>query len=289
MKLRGHDDVRSFLTAATPLLARDEARHNLVFGICSTLVETPDAYPTRFLWTVEANGEVAWAAVMTPPFNLVVAQPTEPQVLEFAAQALHEQDITLPGVTGALPEVDEFAAPWEHVTGARRRKRMAQGIYAVETPQLPSGVRGGLRIADAADRELVLQWLREFTAEAMPAGSPMLDMEQIVDRRIESETGGFALWVDGEETVSMSGYGGGTPNGTRVGPVYTPPALRRRGYAGALVAELSRRLLAEGRRYCFLYTDLANPTSNRVYVQVGYELVCESAEYAFEAGPPARP
>jgi hypothetical protein len=63
--------------------------------------------------------------------------------------------------------------------------------------------------------------------------------------------------------------------------VYTPPRFRRRGYASALVAELSRRLLDDGRDYCFLYTDLANPTSNRIYMDVGYELVCESADYAF--------
>ena len=49
-----------------------------------------------------------------------------------------------------------------------------------------------------------------------------------------------------------------------------------------LVAELSRQLLDDGRDYCFLYTDLANPTSNRIYIDVGYELVCESADYAFE-------
>jgi hypothetical protein len=55
-----------------------------------------------------------------------------------------------------------------------------------------------------------------------------------------------------------------------------------RGYASALVAELTRRLLEGGRDYCFLYTDLANPTSNRIYQQVGYERVCDSAEYAFK-------
>jgi uncharacterized protein len=288
-ELRAHEDVGSFLEAATPLLVSDEARHNLIFGICSTILEAPDAYSAQFLWTVEADGDVAWAGVMTPPFNLVVAQPREQEALEFAARALYEQDVALPGVTGALPEADDFAGAWERLAGVRRRKRMAQGVYAIETPRLPPGVSGSFRFAGSSDRELVLQWLRDFTAEAMPPESPRLDMETIVDRRLASETAGFALWVDAGQVVSMSGFGGGTPNGVRIGPVYTPPPLRRRGYAGALVAELSRRLLAGGHTYCFLYTDLANPTSNRVYVQVGYELVCESAEYAFEAEEPARP
>jgi uncharacterized protein len=92
------------------------------------------------------------------------------------------------------------------------------------------------------------------------------------------------LWDDGE-AVSVAGFGGETPNGIRIGPVYTPPELRGRGYATALVAELSAQLLAEGRRFCFLYTDLANPTSNAIYERIGYVRVCESAEIAFEAAP----
>ncbi|MBA2569295.1 MAG: GNAT family N-acetyltransferase [Actinobacteria bacterium] len=73
----------------------------------------------------------------------------------------------------------------------------------------------------------------------------------------------------------MTGFGGPTPNGIRIGPVYTPPELRGRGYASALVAKLSSSLLAGGRRFCFLYTDLANPASNKIYERLGYVRVCE--------------
>jgi predicted GNAT family acetyltransferase len=88
------------------------------------------------------------------------------------------------------------------------------------------------------------------------------------------------LWDDGGP-VSFAAFGNPTPNGIRIGPVYTPPELRRRGYASALVAELSTRLLAD-RRFCFLYTDLANPTANKIYERIGYQRVCESAEIVFE-------
>jgi predicted GNAT family acetyltransferase len=114
------------------------------------------------------------------------------------------------------------------------------------------------------------------------ARSPHSPLESLVDRRIASDTAGFAFWEVGTETVSFSGFGGATPHGIRIGPVYTPPELRRRGYAGALVAQLTQHLLDSGREHCFLYTDLANPTSNHVYTEVGYELVCESVDYAFD-------
>jgi predicted GNAT family acetyltransferase len=89
------------------------------------------------------------------------------------------------------------------------------------------------------------------------------------------------LWDDGEP-VSLCGYGGRTPHGNRIGPVYTPPELRGRGYGSAVTAHATKEQLDAGRDYCFLYTDLANPTSNKIYMNIGYEFVCDSAEYAFE-------
>jgi predicted GNAT family acetyltransferase len=62
--------------------------------------------------------------------------------------------------------------------------------------------------------------------------------------------------------------------------VYTPPACRGRGYASALVAELSQRVLGRGERV-ILYTDLDNPTSNAIYQRIGYVAVDESIRYAF--------
>jgi hypothetical protein len=88
------------------------------------------------------------------------------------------------------------------------------------------------------------------------------------------------LWEDGEP-VSLAAAGGPTPNGIRIGPVYTPPELRGRGYASALVAELTRVQLEGGRRFCFLFTDLANPTSNRIYQRVGYEPVTDVDQWSF--------
>jgi hypothetical protein len=81
--------------------------------------------------------------------------------------------------------------------------------------------------------------------------------------------------------VSLSGYSGPTPTGIRIGPVYTPPPHRRRGYATSLVAEQSRWLLERGHRSCFLFTDLSNSTSNSIYAAIGYRRVCESMEYRF--------
>ena len=82
----------------------------------------------------------------------------------------------------------------------------------------------------------------------------------------------------------MCGVGGPTPNGIRIGPVYTPPEFRGRGYASACVAAASQLQLDAGRRFCFLFADLSNPTSNHIYQEIGYEPVGDVDRYVFEAG-----
>ena len=90
------------------------------------------------------------------------------------------------------------------------------------------------------------------------------------------------LWIADGKPVAWAGVGGRTPNGIRIGPVYTPPEERGHGYASAVVAAASQAQLDEGRTFCFLFTDLANPTSNRIYQAIGYEPIGDFDEYHFD-------
>jgi uncharacterized protein len=273
------DDVTVFLESAGPLLLADEARHNLILGLAGTLRDDPSVYTDYDLWLVEDGGEAVGAALRTPPYNLVLARPHEPGALDALVAAIDDQ---LPGVVGALPEVEAFATAWSAKSGAKARRRMSQGVFALERVIPVAAVPGAMRDANDGDRPLLLEWLRAFGVEALHDEEP--DEERLtgfIDHRLKSAKAGLVLWED-DGAVSMAGFGGGTPNGIRVGPVYTPPELRGRGYASALVAELSTTLLKRGHRFCFLYTDLANPTSNRIYERIGYERVCDSAEIVFD-------
>ena len=281
MELRELDSGDDFLAAAGPLLLRDEPRHNLIFGICNTLRQAPDAYPEFHLWLVEDAGKVVAAALRTPPFNLALAQPHVPDAVPFLAHELHGRHVDLPGVTAAVPEADAFAAAWERVAGVRARRRMRQGIYGATEGRPPEGVPGRIRPIAEEDRGLVVGWLNEFAAEVLPPDAPHADAQAAFERRLAGTTGRYLLW-ETEEPVSLAGYGGATPHGIRIGPVYTPPHVRRRGYASALVGTLTHDLLTGDRNFCFLYTDLDNPTSNRVYQDVGYQFVAESVDYAFD-------
>jgi hypothetical protein len=278
------DDAGTFLEDAEPLLLADEARHNLILGIAGTIRDAPDLYPLRSLWLARSNGVALAAALRTPPYNLILARPQSPEALAALAGAIHED---LPGVVGAEPEVHDFAELWSRQTGASTRINMRQGIYALERVEPPPATPGSVRVATEDDRELALRWWIDFGEEVLHEGGPGRERApQSVDHRLSSPTGGLLLWEDDGETVSLAGWGGPTPSGIRIGPVYTPPALRGRGYATALTAELSQQLLDGrlfdgGRRFCFLYTDLANPTSNAIYERIGYRRIAEAAEVLF--------
>jgi uncharacterized protein len=267
-------DPAEFLERTKPLLLADEARHNLILGLSGTLRDHPDLYPDHALWLVEDAGSAVGAALRTRPLNLVLARGSD-AAIELLAATIEDE---LPGVVGAVPEVDRFVA----ARGVRAEPRARQGIYALRAVRPPRPAPGQPRAATEADRPLLLEWWRAFGIEALDEPEP--DAERVarnVDHKLAEPAGGIALWEDEGRPVSAVGFGSPTPTGIRIGPVYTPPELRGRGYASALTAHVSQAQLDAGRSFCFLYTDLANPTSNRIYVDIGYERICDSVEYTF--------
>ena len=281
MRVKRFGDPAPFLDTTRSLLLSDEARHNLLLGIAGGLRDHPGLYHQFHGWVVESRGVVVGAALQTPPFNIVVARPATDEALDALIEALEAGEVELPGVTGAVPEAEAFGEHWTRDNRLLLRARMRQRIYQLTAVRPARAVPGAARHATEADRPLLLDWVRAFADESSAEADPSAVVRQ-VDARLEHGLGGFALWED-RRPVSLVGWGGATPSGIRIGPVYTPPDLRRRGYASALTAWVSAEQLARGRRHCFLYTDLANATSNRIYMDIGYEPVCDSVDYAFDS------
>jgi predicted GNAT family acetyltransferase len=192
-------------------------------------------------------------------------------------------DVELPGIVAAHPEVDVFTRLWTDAHGLTPHMLRDQGVYALDRVEPVRDAPGASRVASAADLDFLVDWMIAFGDEVLEEDDPgrVEARKGVAHRLTGGDEGGFLLWEDEGEVVSMSGWGSPTPNGIRIGPVYTPPPRRGRGYATALVAELSQTLLDGGRRFCFLFTDLANPTSNAIYERIGYVKACEAAMFAF--------
>ena len=282
MRVTRPADAQAFLSQAGEFLAAREAEHNLILGLCSRLEHDPLLYgePPYFA-VAEDEGRVVGVTMRTPPHNLILSEIVEDSAVGAFVEDARDAFDTLPGVVGPKARTAQFANGWRSATGAKPRLEIAQRIFAADHVDEPRPTPGAMRDYEPADRELAIRWMDEFVAEALPDDAPQPDSSaEFVDRREEDPEAGLVVWED-ERPVSMAGFGGQTPNGIRVGPVYTPQDLRGRGYASALTAALTQRLLDSGRRFCFLYTDLANPTSNSIYQRIGYRAVADADFWTF--------
>ena len=294
MKVERFTNAAAFAQRAEPYLARNEAAHCLAIGICGSLRAAPpkqitSARPPIYLALVSDEGEEVLAvAIRTPPYNVVLSVFADESRAEAVASALVGDlravyGMALPGVIGAKVESAAVAQAWQRASGQSATPIMAERIYQLEVVISPAGVPGALRSATETDRPLLVEWLNAFAAESLPPGETM-DADTWLTNALASPTRGVFVWEDAGHSVSFSGYGNPTPRGIRIGPVYTPPELRGHGYASAAVAALSQLLLDEGRQFCFLFTDLANPTSNKIYQNIGYRAVTDVDMYQFSSG-----
>ncbi|MEP6697316.1 MAG: GNAT family N-acetyltransferase, partial [Pseudonocardiales bacterium] len=231
------------------------------------------------LWlTIVDDSEIVGVAHHTPPYGLLIC-PMPPAAARVLAQALAPARPELSGVNGLTETASAFAGAWSELTGADVLTGQAQLLYELDELVMPAGVPGRARAATVEDHGLLVEWWQAFQAEAVP-GHPTDGIAQNVMRQIAD--GEHLIWDVGNRPVCFAGTSRPSAGLSRIGPVYTPPADRRHGYASACVAAASQRALEEGARGCMLYTDAANPTSNSIYRQIGYRLVGDAQQYTFE-------
>jgi uncharacterized protein len=279
MQLHRFDSIDKFWDKAQAYLLQNEAENNLLLAVVHTLLNNPERYlDPPYLAMVDIDGDVVATAIRTPPYKLLLSKASDLDAFTLIARDLDRE--LLPGVAGLVPEVETFLQEWQGLTGQSYRRLMEMRIHQLTALQHSFSANGHLRLVTENDRTLLLKWLSAFHAET---GLEVIeDLERIVTNRLKNQN--TYVWED-NAPVSLAAGSQFSGNTSRIGPVYTPPAKRRKGYATACVAALSQKLLDEGCDRCFLLTDLANPTSNHIYQQIGYVPVCDWYEYSIEHAP----
>ncbi|MEO6061421.1 MAG: GNAT family N-acetyltransferase [Thermoflexales bacterium] len=279
--LTRHADSAGFLAAARPALEIEEAANNLILGLPLRLLRQPETVATPpYFATVARDGRLAAAAVMTPPYNAIVwaAQPGAQAELGLIADDLYRDRWPVPGVGARAPAAEEFCEAWQARAGGQVSLVGHRRIYRLDRVVAPALPPGEARLAEHDDTALIASWMKGFYRDA-GMRDPHEAWELMARKRVEA--GDALLWTRDGAPVSMAARSRLLPRGAVVGMVYTPPEQRGQGYASAVVAALSQRLLDAGNEYCALYTDLANPTSNSIYQKIGYAPVSDAVEYAF--------
>ncbi|PFA70752.1 GNAT family N-acetyltransferase [Bacillus sp. AFS015802] len=277
-KLVEYKDPTAFHDKVHSLLMEDEAANNLPLGLLNTM-KTSDKYKDPLLLLVEnEEGAVAGSFIMTPPHYLVCTLKVGKE--EIAGIALQLKDycekyqVTIPGFVAEKETALQMTHGWCHVTGESFSIRMNQRVYQLNKVKDIRISRGKMVPVRSGQEELLAKWISEFVADTEVISMAGDEALKRAKDMIQNEPYVFFWEVDGKP-VSMARAARRTENGITVNFVYTPSEFRKKGYASSVVAELSRLLLKD-HSFCSLYTDLDNPTSNKIYMEIGYEPVCDS-------------
>lgn len=282
MILRRQPSARSFLDEAGAYLEANEATLSQIYAIADRLTRT--ASPRAYFATLDDGDAVAGVALMTPPHRLLVSPLSPDGALALADDVARAfppgSGVTVPGVTGPAEAAQAFARAWCAPRGlvSRDGAELVAHTLSAETYSGASRVvEGAMRLARLGDAAWIADGMARFYQEVGIA----LDEPAHARAARLIEASEVAVWERDLAIVAMAALIGRTPNGRRVADVYTPPEHRRRGYAEGVVAALSRHVLDRLARYCFLYTDAANPTSTAIYRRIGYREVARVREVTF--------
>jgi RimJ/RimL family protein N-acetyltransferase len=261
------DDPEAFAAATLPLLLRDPVSNTVALTVLDSVRRGRQfgEEPAMLAWYTE-HGEVTGAVLRTPPWALLIIVLPPGSEPELVAQ-LRQSGIEVPGANGTEEAVRRFSACWAgpdltgEIESHLRLFRLDQLVFPEPAPA------GSARLASHADLDLVMDWMVAFRHEAEPHGGE--PHRSISADRVDQQL--IWLWLDEPgNPVALAGRSVTIAGVSRIGPVYTPPEHRRRGYAAGVTAACTQHALDTGAEQVILFTDLSNPTSNGVYQRLGY-------------------
>jgi ribosomal protein S18 acetylase RimI-like enzyme len=285
MYVKFYKDISKFIEISYDFLIEREAENNLIFGLLNALKDNPFRYGEEnpILTAVFKDEDIKLISIRTPPFSQVLSYTNDIDSIDVLIERLNEKQYILPGVLGGKDATTRFVKLWTELNSLEFKLAANERIYRLtEVDNSTLGNRDFV-LASEAFEELILHWAKDFIIEAFAESQQETEKYLSSINRLKDDVKNkkFYLLIDKNEPVSMVREAMKTPNGTSINYVYTPPHLRRRGYATECVAKLSKKLLERGNKFCFLFTDLMNPTSNSIYQKVGYRPVIDVDQYDF--------
>jgi len=285
MEAKFYENVDEFYNVAYPFLIKHEAENNLPLAILISLKQKSNKYQEEkpLLFSLTNNNELELIALRQPPHDLLIAYTNNLEGINILVDELFKRKEKLPGVLSFKEAADTFANLWCERKSLKCKMFRKERAYKLE--QVSEDTLGARQftIASKPHQALVLQWVGEMMKEALVdvTEDNIEQTKKIFTKEFKENKSSFYLLFDNNKPVSMVRKAFKTPNGNFVNYVYTPPSLRKKGYATECVAKLSKLLLEKGNKYCFLFTDLSNTTSNSIYQKIGYQPIIDENHYKF--------
>ena len=280
MDFKVYKDVNEFALLAKPILVQKEDVNSLFLGVLEGIKS--GQYENPFMATIEENDSVIAVFQMTPPhpLNIIIDESRLEECLDVLINNLLALKIEIPSIISLKPWAYRFASKWEKETGMTTKLVMDQGLYRLDrVDETLEKSPGNWLFAEEKHRQLIEEWYYLFAVEAGVPIPSSTAIQESVAKMVDNQE--VFLWEDKGEIVSMMKKSRPTKQGITVSLVYTPKDKRRKGYARTLVAAISSELLKDFS-FCVLYTDMMNPTSNKIYKEIGYVKIVDSVQLGFE-------
>lgn len=279
-----HDHPSELLALSGSHLEKRESENNLPLGLAYTLAGDPYYYgdDPPLLLSILDNGDPVGVAVRTPPRRIVLSRfdtDIEAAVDRLVGFLCHGET-RIPGVVGPERESRCFADGWKRVNPGlaamiSTRLRVFEARSVIDVPL----ASGRMRLAEMKDHPLMANWIAAFSREALGEEADPEKAERNAEKYIRERN--LYVW-DHDGPVSIARESRAMKNGTVISLVYTPRVYRNRGYATSCVYHLTKKLLAGPYEFCSLFTDLSNPTTNRIYPKIGYVPLGDTLEFDFD-------
>jgi predicted GNAT family acetyltransferase len=280
MNFKIYKQAQDFEKKAKPFLLENEDVYSLFYGVLQGIKE--GRYDNPIMVTIENEGRTVALFQMTPPhpLNIVIIDETKSDaILTFAADEFSQRGIHIPSAVGLKSVIYSFAEKWKELTRCNTKLLMDQGLYRLdEVDQSLDVSPGSWRYARKDEATLIEKWYHAFNKDA---GLPVASNHEIQEKVAQFLEGQEVFfWEDGDKVVSMMKKARPSEHGVTVSFVFTPHEERKKGYARTLVTAGSQELL-KTYDFCVLYTDMLNPTSNKIYQEIGYRKIADSVHLEF--------
>ena len=279
MDIKIDGNIQDFLNNVTPKLEEEASIHSLMLSLAARYHESGRS-ATLLVRGINRDESLLIAGLQTEIDRPLIISKSSKDEAQLFAQELAKQLPALPGVNGPSPEVDEFAKTWCSIKQRPSKLAMNFRLYELKKVIEPKAPPGFPRLAHKEERETICRWLQALHDEAIPHDPRKKDEEvyREIDDAIKKEQ--LFVWDDGKAIVCLVGSMRQTPTERWITSVYTPPDLRGYGFASALVADVSRRIV-NLKKKAMLFTDLSNPTSNSIYQKIGYRPLADFKHFIF--------
>ena len=283
MEIENPENAGVFLKKTQETFEKDEVRGNLIYGLANNLIINKNYYGNEdpfysIIHNKEKNAKII--GLMTLPHKMSIFQDGSYNdiLMDIFINNVLEHYKSIPGINGEKKITEKFVEKWSKINKCNITLEMNLRCYKLEKVNKYYKPAGIFRKAEISDKNVLKEYIKKFCEDI---GQPDNDDERLENNINENiNNGSYYVWENGI-IVSMAKRTRPSKNGMAINSVYTPKEYRRKGYATAIVAELSKNILNSGKKFCTLFTDLANPISNGIYKKIGYKIVCDNISYKF--------